>query len=135
MNVSALTVARSLKAEDVLAAPDRAVTERGVPGNIRSDNGPEFVAKAVQDWIGAVGARTAYITPGSPWENGFVESFNARFPDELLNREILYSLKEAQIIIEAWRKHYNTKRPHSALGYRPPAPETTVQMDKRPFMH
>ncbi len=81
-----------------------------------------------------VGARTAFIEPGSPWENGYVESFNARLRDELLNRELFYSLREAQIIIEGWRKHYNTQRPHSALGYRPPAPETIVQMDQRPVM-
>ena len=85
--------------------------------------------------IADVGAKTAYIVPGSPWENGYCESFNARFRDELLNGEIFYSLKEAQIIIEEWRKHYNTKRPHSALGYRPPAPETIVPMDPRPVMH
>jgi transposase InsO family protein len=97
--------------------------------------GPEFVAHAVRDWITAVGARTAYSEPGSPWENGYCESFNARFRDELLDGEIFYSLREAQILIEQWRKHYNTKRPHSALGYRPPAPETIVQMDQRPVMH
>ena len=85
--------------------------------------------------INAVGAKTAYIVPGSPWENGYCESFNARFRDELLNGEIFYSLKEAQIIIEEWRKHYNTKRPHSALGYRPPVPETIVPMATRPVMH
>jgi putative transposase len=99
---------------------------RGVPGHIRSDNGPEFVAKSVQAWIGAVGAKTAYIAPGSPWENGYVESFNARLRDELLNSEIFYSLREAQIIIESWRRHYNTVRPHASLGYRPPAPEVFV---------
>ncbi len=97
--------------------------------------GPEFVAQAVRDWIAAVGAKTAYIEPGSPWENGYCESFNARFRDELLDGEIFYSLREAQILIEQWRKHYNTKRPHSALGYRPPAPETIVPMDQRPTMH
>ena len=102
---------------------------------IRSDNGPEFIAEAVRSWINAVGAKTAYINPGSPWENGYCESFNARFRDELLNGEIFYSLKEAQIIIEEWRKHYNTKRPHSALGYRPPAPETIVPLDQKPVMH
>ncbi len=96
---------------------------------------PEFVAKDVRGWIEAVGARTAFIEPGSPWENGYVESFNARFRDELLNREVFYSLREAQIVIENWRKHYNTKRPHSALGYRPPAPETIVPIDQRPIMH
>ena len=100
-----------------------------------TDNGPEFVAQAVRDWIAAVGAKTAYIEPGSPWENGYCESFNARFRDELLNGEIFYCLREAQILIEQWRKHYNTKRPHSALGYRPPAPETIVPMDQRPTMH
>ena len=85
--------------------------------------GPEFVAKAVREWIAAVGAWTAYIEPGSPWENGYCESFNAKLRDELLNGEIFYSLAEAKIVIESWRKHYNTKRPHSSLGYRPPAPE------------
>lgn len=88
--------------------------------------GPEFVADAVQKWIRAVGARTAYITPGSPWENGYVESFNARLRDELLNGEIFCSLREAQIIIEQWRRHYNQERPHSSLGYKPPAPEAVV---------
>ena len=102
---------------------------------IRSDNGPEFVAEAVRDWINAVGAKTAYIEPGSPWENGYCESFNARLRDELLDGEIFYTLKEAQVIIEKWRKHYNTKRPHSALGYRPPAPETIIPMATRPVMH
>ncbi len=121
---------------------------RGVPAFIRSDNGPfaiglepmappmaHFVAQAVRDWIAAVGAKTAYIEPGSPWENGYCESFNARFRDELLNGETFYSLREAQIIIETWRKHYNTKRLHSALGYRPPAPEAIIPMDQRPVMH
>ena len=108
---------------------------RGIPAYIRSDNGPEFVAKNVRNWIAAVGAKTAYIEPGSPWENGYCESFNARFRDELLIGEVFYTLKEAQIIIEQWRRHYNTVRPHSALGYRPPAPETIVQMDQRPAMH
>ncbi len=83
-------------------------------GRLCADGG-EFVAKDVRAWIEAVGAKTAFIEPSSPWENGYVESFNARFRDELLNREVFYSLREAQIIIEAWRKHYNTKRPHSAL--------------------
>ena len=104
---------------------------RGVPGHIRSDNGPEFVAKAVQEWIAAVGAKTAYIEPGSPWENGYVESFNARLRDELLNGEIFYTLKEAQIVIESWRRHYNAVRPHASLGYRPPAPEVFVPAPRR----
>ena len=102
---------------------------------IRCDNGPEFIAQNVRDWIAAVGAKTAYIEPGSPWENGYCESFNARFRDELLNGEIFYTLKEARIVIEQWRKHYNTVRPHSALGYQPPAPESIVPMDQLPTMH
>ena len=84
------------------------------------------MVKAVQDWIVAVGAKTAYIAPGSPWENGYIESFNARLRDELLDGEIFYTLKEAQIIVESWRRHYNTVRPHASLGYRPPAPEVFV---------
>ena len=122
----AIRVARKLKAIDVIDVLSDLFILRGVPGHIRSDNGPEFVAKAVQGWITAVGARTAYIAPGSPWENGYVESFNARMRDELLNGEIFYSLREAQIIIENWRIHYNTRRPHASLGYRPPAPEVFV---------
>ena len=108
---------------------------RGVPAFIRSDNGPEFVAKAARAWINAVGSKTAYIVPSSPWENGYCESFNARFRDKLLIGYIFYTMKEAHIIIEEWRKHYNTKRPHSALGYRPPAPETIIPLDQRPIMH
>ncbi len=96
---------------------------RGVPSHVRSDNGPEFIAKAVRDWIDAVGAKTAFIEPGSPWENGYCESFNSKLRDELLDGEIFYSLAEARVVIEAWRVHYNTARPHSSLGYRPPAPE------------
>ena len=93
------------------------------------------MAEPVRNWIDAVGAKTAYIEPGLPWENGYCESFNARFRDELLNGEIFYSLQEAQIIIKKWRRNYNTKRPHSALGSRPPAPETIVPMEARPVMH
>lgn len=96
---------------------------RGIPGHIRSDNSPEFIAKAVQEWIAAVGAKTAYIAPGSPWENGYVESFNARLRDELLDGQRFDSLREAPIIIEAWRQYCNTLRPHASLGYNPPAPE------------
>ena len=80
----------------------------------------------MQEWIGAVGAKTAYIMPGSPWENGFIESFNARLRDELLDGEIFYSLAEARIIVESWRRHYNTVRPHQSLGYKPPAPEVFI---------
>jgi transposase InsO family protein len=97
--------------------------------------GAEFITKKVRAWIGAVGAKTAFIEPGSPWENGYCESFNARFRDELLNGEVFYSLREAQILIERWRRHYNTVRPHSSLGYRPPAPESIVPIDQRPTMH
>ena len=93
---------------------------------VANDNGPEFVAEAVRQWIAAVGARTAFIEPGSPWENGYIESFNARIRDELLNGEIFYTLKEAQVLIESWRCHYNAIRPHGSLGYRPPAPETII---------
>ena len=119
----AIRVARKLKAIDVLS--DLFIL-RSVPGHIRSDNGPEFVAKAVQAWIIGVGSKTAYITPGSPWENGYVESFSARLRDELLNGETFYKPKEAQIVIESWRRHYNTVRPHASIGYRLPAPEVSV---------
>lgn len=122
----AIRIARRLKAVDVIDVLSDLFIPRGVPGHVRSDNGPEFVAKAVQEWIAVVGAKTAYIAPGSPWENGYIESFNARLRDELLNGEIFYSLKEAQIIVENWRHHYNTVRPHASLGYRPPAPEVIV---------
>jgi transposase InsO family protein len=95
---------------------------RAIGVAVRSDNSPEFVAKAVRDWISAVGAKTAFIEPGSPWENGYCESFNSKLRDELLNGELFYSLAEARTVIESWRLHYNTKRPHSSLGYRAPAP-------------
>ena len=108
----AIRVARKLKAIDVIDVLSDLFILRGIPGHIRSDNGPEFVAKAVQEWITAVGAKTAYIEPGSPWENGYVESFNARLRDELLDGEIFYTLREAQIVIESWRRHFNTIRPH-----------------------
>ena len=130
-----IRVKRKLNSVDVVDALTDLFILRGPPTYIRSDNGPEFIAIKVREWIAAVGAKTAYIEPGSPWENGYVESFNARFRDELLNGEIFYSLREAQILIERWRRHYNTVRPHSALGYRPPAPETTIPMDHRPIMH
>ena len=123
----AIRVACKLKAFDVIDVLSDLFILRGIPAHIRSDNGPEFVAAAVREWIAAVGAQTAYIEPGSPWENGYVESFNGKLRDELLNGEIFYSLKEAQIMIETWRRHYNTKRPHSSLGYRPPAPEVVLR--------
>jgi transposase InsO family protein len=122
----AIRIARRLRAIDVIDVLSDLFIMRGVPKHVRSDNGPEFVAKAVQEWIAAVGAQTAYIAPGSPWENGYIESFNARLRDELLNGEIFYSLREAQIVIESWRRHYNAVRPHASLGYRAPAPEVIV---------
>ena len=131
-----IRVARKLNSTtDVVDALTDLFILRGPPAFIRSDNGPEFVAQKVRDWIAAAGAKTAFIEPGSLWENGYCESFNARFRDELLNGEIFCTLREAQIIIEQWRRHYNTVRPHSALGYRPPAPESIVLMDQRPMMH
>src|SRR5262249_50607980 len=99
---------------------------QGIPAYIRSDNGPEFLAKAVQEWIAVVGAKTAYIERGSPWENGYIESFNARLRDELLDGEIFSTLREAQIVIESWRAHYKRIRPHASLVYNPPAPEVFV---------
>ena len=131
----AIRVDRKLNSIDVVDALTDLFILRGPPAFIRSDNGPEFIAQKVRDWIGAVGAKTAYITPGSPWENGYCESFNARFRDELLNGEIFYTLKEAKIIIEQWRRHYNRKRPHSALGWRPPAPEAVLPLEQRPYIH
>jgi transposase InsO family protein len=131
----AIRVRRKLNSLDVIDVLTDLFILRGIPAYIRSDNGPEFVAQAVRDWIGAVGAKTAFIEPGSPWENGYCESSNGRLRDELLNGEVFYSLREAQIIIEGWRRHYNTRRSHSALGYRPPAPETIIAMDQRPVMN
>ena len=128
-----ISVARKLKATDVIVALCEMFVSRGVPAHIRSDNGPEFVALALRDWIAAVGAKTAYIEPGSPWENGYRESFNGKQRDERLNRGILYTLKEAQIVIENWRGNYNTVRPHLSLGYRPPAPEALVWPAPKPM--
>ncbi|MFK0167159.1 IS3 family transposase [Rhizobium sp. NPDC090279] len=122
----AIRVERKLKAVDVIDVLSDLFILRGIPAHIRSDNGPEFIAKALREWIALVGAKTAYIMPGSPWENGYCESFNSKLRDELLNGEIFYTLKEAKIIIEGWRRHYNTVRPHSSLNYKPPAPEATV---------
>jgi transposase InsO family protein len=119
----AIRVARRLNSTDVIEALCDLFIVRGIPAHIRSDNGPEFIAAALREWIAVVGAKTAYIEPGSPWENGYVESFNGKLRDELLNGEIFYTLKEAKIVIETWRRHYNTVRPHSSLGYKPPAPE------------
>ena len=113
----AIVVARSLKSDDVLQALADLFVERGPPNHIRSDNGSEFTAIAVRDWLGRIGARTLFIEPGSAWENGCNESFNSKLRDELLNGEIFHSLKEAEVLIERWRCHYNTVRPHSSLQY------------------
>lgn len=121
-----MDVARTIRSDDVLERLAWLMVTRGVPGHIRSDNGPEFTAGVVREWLGKVGVRTLFIEPGSPWENGYVESFNGKLRDELLNGEIFYTLKEAKVLIELWRRHYNTTRPHSSLGYRPPAPEAFV---------
>jgi transposase InsO family protein len=119
----AIRINRKLKATDVIDALSDLFILRGIPTHIRSDNGPEFIAQNLRNWLSAVGAKTAYIMPGSPWENGYCESFNSKLRDELLNGEIFYTLKEAKIVIEGWRRHYNTIRPHSSLRYQPPAPE------------
>lgn len=122
-----IKVARQLKAEDVLAALTELFITHGTPHYIRSDNGAEFTATAVQQWLKALEVQTAYITPGSPWENGFNERFNGSLRDELLNGEIFYSIEEARVLIEQWRVHYNRIRPHSSLGYMPPAPLVLTQ--------
>jgi len=120
----AIDVARQLKSDDVLERLAWLMATRGVPGHIRSDNGAEFTAKAVRGWLKRVGVKTLFIEPGSPWENGYIESFNGKLRDELLNGEIFTTLHEAKVLIARWREHYNGVRPHSSLGYRSPAPQT-----------
>jgi len=119
----AILADRHIRADDVLYCLADLFIEHGVPEHIRSDNGPEFTAKAVRNWLARIGVKTLFIEPGSPWENGYNESFNGKLRDELLNGEVFYTLKEAQVLIERWRQEYNTFRPHSALKYKPPAPE------------
>ena len=119
-----IITARRLTSQDVLDALFALFINRSVPEYIRSDTGTEFTAKAVRKWLGKLGVGTLFIEPGSPWENGYVESFNGKLRDELLNREIFTTLTEAKILIENWRREYNAIRPHSSLGYKPPAPET-----------
>ena len=114
---------RQLKAMDVIFELSELFVERGVPDYLRSDNGSEFTAAMVRDWLQRLGVKTLFIEPGSPWENGYIESFNGKLRDELLNGEIFDTILEARVITEQWRKTYNTVRPHSSLGYRPPAPE------------
>ena len=122
----AILVKRHITSQDVIDQLFELFIFRGIPEHIRSDNGPEFTAKAIRSWINRLGVKTLYIEPGSPWENGYIESFNGKLRDELLNREIFTTLTEAKVLIEQWRKEYNQVRPHSSLGYRPPAPEAIL---------
>ena len=131
----AIRVGRCVKGPEVIETLSDAMLFHGIPEHIRSDNGPEMTSKLVRNWLQKMGTQTLFIEPGSPWENGYNESFNGKLRGECLNAEIFYTLKEAQIIIEQWRRHYNTIRPHSALGYRPPAPETIIPIDPRQAMH
>ena len=122
----AIRADRQIRSSDVIETLAELMMIRGVPDHIRSDNGPEFTARAVREWLGRVGARTLYIEPGSPWENGYIESFNGKLRDELLDRELFYTLLEVRVLTERYRQIYNRIRPHSSLGYRPPAPETVL---------
>jgi transposase InsO family protein len=122
----AIVVARKLNSDDVLDCLTHLFVAHGAPENVRSDNGPEFVARNVRAWLGRIGVKTLFIEPGSPWQNGYCESFNSKLRDELLAGELFSTLYEAKVLIERWRRHYNTIRPHSSLGYRPPAPETVL---------
>ena len=122
----AVVVKRRITSQEVIDRLFELFILRGIPEHIRSDNGPEFTAKAIRGWLNRIGVRTLYIEPGSPWENGYIESFNGKLRDELLNREIFTTLTEARVLIEQWRREYNQVRPHSSLGYRPPAPETIL---------
>jgi putative transposase len=124
----AIMVKRHIKSQDVIDQLFELFIFRGIPEHIRSDNGPEFAAKAVGKWLGRLGVKTLFIEPGSPWENGYVESFNGKLGDELLNREVFYTLQEAKALIEQWRQEYNQVRPHSALKYQPPAPEAKISV-------
>lgn len=124
----AITVARRLKSDDVLATLTELFVQHGPPAFIRWDNGGEFAAGIVREWLKRLQVKTLYIEPGSPWENGYNKSFNGKLRDELLNGELFYSLAEARYLIEAWRQHFNQVRPHSALGYRPPAPAAILPL-------
>ena len=119
-------VNRKIRSEDVIEELFNLFVFRGIPEHIRSDNGPEFTARAVRKWLDRLGVKTLFIEPGSPWENGYIESFNGKMRDELLDREIFTTLEEAKVLIEQWRKEYNQIRPHSSLGYHPPAPEALL---------
>ena len=122
----AILVARKIKNQDVIDLLFHLFIFRGIPEHIRSDNGPEFTAKAVRKWLARLGVKMLFIELGSPWENGYIESFNGKLRDELLNREIFTTLEEAKVLIEQWRREYNQVRPHSSLGYQPPAPEAIL---------
>jgi putative transposase len=122
----AIMVARKIRNQDVIDLLFQLFILRGIPEHIRSDNGSEFTAKAVRRWLSRVGVKTLFIEPGSPWENGYIESFNGKLRDELLNREIFMTIEEANVLIEQWRREYNQIRPHSSLGYQPPAPEAIL---------
>jgi putative transposase len=122
----AIDVGRKLTHDHVMDRLSQLFVERGVPDYLRSDNGSEFTAEAIRSWLGRIGVKTLYIEPGSPWENGYGESFNGRFRDEFLDRELVDTVLEAKVLSSRWRKHYHTVRPHSALGYRPPAPEAIL---------
>ena len=122
----AILVGRSLTSEDVIDQLFNLFVLRGIPEHIRSDNGPEFTARAVREWLDRLGVKTSFIEPGSPWENGYIESFNGKLRDELLDREIFTTLIEAKVLIADWRREYNQVRPHSAKGYKPPAPEAKI---------
>jgi len=124
----AIAVDRRMDSRKVLSLLGKLFVRHGVPAYIRSDNGPEFTARSVRTWLSRLEVGTLFIEPGSPWENGYIESFNGKLRDELLNREIFYTLKEARVLIEQWRREYNHFRPHSSLGYRPPAPEAVLPM-------
>ena len=119
----AIVMAQRLRSLEVLETLAELFVTCGVPVHLRSDNGPEFTATLIRQWLAALHVETLFIEPGSPWENGYLESFNGKLRDDLLDREIFYTLTEAPILIERWRRQYNTVQPHSALGYRPPAPE------------
>jgi len=122
----ALLVDRRITSEGVIDQLFNLFVFRGIPEHIRSDNGSEFTSREIRNWLTHLGVRTLFIEPGSPWENGYIESFNGKMRDELLNREIFTTLTEARVLIKEWRREYNQIRPHSALAYRPPAPEAII---------
>jgi putative transposase len=124
----AILIGRKIRNQNVIDLLFNLFIFRGMPEHIRSDNGPEFTAKAIRKWLARLGVKTLFIEPGSPWENGYIESFNGKLRDELLNREVFTTITEAKVLIEQWRREYNQVRPHSALGYRPPAPEAVLSV-------